>query len=156
MSNNAWNILKLTNYFYPKFKCNWVPCILSGNPTDRQMQKKKKKRGDWKPLPLVGHTETKNKNNTDNEPKSHYDGYSHRQHHNGKITITTPKAVARKHSRFPQRWFCKCFWETLLIKVPFQFVAIKDKYNYHKDQWARNNGSRSRLLYAHEESLNIV
>lgn len=31
-------------------------------------------------------------------------------------------------------WFCKCFGETLLIKVPFQFVAIKDKYNYHKDQ----------------------
>lgn len=49
--------------------------ILSGNPTNR-MQKRKGR--DWNLPQLVGHTETKNKNNINNELKSHHTGYLHR------------------------------------------------------------------------------
>lgn len=93
---------------YLKFKCNWVPCVSPGNPTHGRMQKSKA-RGLEPPLPLVGHRETKNKNNTDNEPRSHYDGYAHRPRSQWERTITTPNAVAGNTLRFPQSWFCKCF-----------------------------------------------
>lgn len=75
--------MKKINYL--KLKFNWVSCILSGSPTNRQMQKRK--RGDWNPLQLVGHTETKNKNNNNNEPKSLHWLLNTDQHHNEKIQV---------------------------------------------------------------------
>lgn len=57
--------------------------ILSGNPTNR-MQKRKGR--DWNLPQLVGHTETKNKNNINNELKSHHTGYTD-QHHSEKIQV---------------------------------------------------------------------
>lgn len=81
MSNIAWNILELKKKTCLKFKSNWASCILSDKPTDGQMQKKKKKERKkvWlEPLPLVGHTETENKKNTNNKPKGRYIGYLHR------------------------------------------------------------------------------
>lgn len=69
---------------------------MSDKPTDGQLQAKKKK-VELEPLPLVGHTETGNKKNTNNKSKGHYTGYLHRlRRYRKKITtITTPDAVVR-------------------------------------------------------------
>lgn len=123
-----------------KFKFNWASCILSNNPTNRQMPKKRHR--GWNLLPLVSQTENKNKNNINNKPKGHYIGYLHRLTSQEENTITTPNAVARKHSRFPQSWFYKCFKKFCSSQYLFSFVGIKDKY-YHKDRMNSNNG-RSR------------
>lgn len=151
MANNTWNIRKLKN-LYLKFKFNWMSYILSGNPTNR-MQKRKGR--DWNLPQLVGHTETKNKNNINNELKSHHTGYLHRPTSQWENTSTTPNAVARKHSRFPASWFCKCFWETLLIKVPFFSLQVSKSSTTTKTGWAWNNGSRSGYSM-HMKSLNIL
>jgi hypothetical protein len=52
---------------------------------------------ELEPLPLVGHTETGNKKNTNNKSKGHYTGYLHRlrQYRKKITTITTPDAVVR-------------------------------------------------------------
>lgn len=81
MPNIAWNIFKLKCFYNSNLNGHLIFDLTI-------IQTFYKVRGGvWNPLPLVGYTDTKNKNNTNNKSKYHYTGYYTDQHHNEKTQL---------------------------------------------------------------------